>query len=156
MDRAVSSQVLTRDTSRFFRKEMMPNPSAIVDSLPIGEQGIFNRNRSDGDIDPFKSSPTSPDSSKHIGCCSTGQQQQATEIVKALFGNESIGKVVGVYSCSVARQSGKLYVSTDGLFFYSVRSEYFLFPLTVKSPHLIIFDLFQESIWLREAYMHKI
>jgi hypothetical protein len=48
------------------------------------------------------------------------QQQQATEIVKALFGNNVVGKVVGVFSCSVARQSGRLYVSTEGLFFYSV------------------------------------
>ena len=46
------------------------------------------------------------------------QQQQATEIVKALFGNA--GKVVGTFSCSVTRQSGRLYVSTEGLLFYSV------------------------------------
>ena len=119
----------------------MPHPLGIVDPLPKGERDIFNRNRSDGDIDPFRPFPTSPDSSKHVGCSSTLQLQQATEIVKALFGNDSVGQVVGVYSCSAARQSGRLYVSTDGLFFYSVRSEYSLFPLTVRSPHLI-FALF--------------
>eukprot|EP00804_Cyclotella_cryptica_P007091 CCRYP_014538-RC/>CCRYP_014538-RC protein AED:0.09 eAED:0.09 QI:153/1/1/1/1/1/6/63/495 len=99
----------------------MLHPSAIMaDPLPKAEGGVFDRNRSDGDIDPARSSPTSLDTNIHnIGCSSTVQQQQATEIVKALFGNDSIGKVVGVYSCSVARQSGRLYVSTDGLFFYS-------------------------------------
>ena len=52
------------------------------------------------------------------------QQAYTTEIVKALFGRDgSSGVVVGNYSCSFQRQSGRLYVSTDALFFYSVRTE---------------------------------
>jgi len=40
-----------------------------------------------------------------------------TEFIKALFGDT--GVVVGDYSCSYQRQAGRLYVSTDAVFFYS-------------------------------------
>jgi len=39
--------------------------------------------------------------------------------VKALFGGRSVGDVVQDFSCSFQRQAGRLYVSTEGLFFYS-------------------------------------
>lgn len=40
-----------------------------------------------------------------------------TEFIKALFGDTGI--VVGDFSCSYQRQAGRLYVSTDAVFFYS-------------------------------------
>lgn len=40
-----------------------------------------------------------------------------TEFIKALFGDA--GVVVGDFSCSYQRQAGRLYVSTDAVFFYS-------------------------------------
>ena len=46
------------------------------------------------------------------------KQAYTTEIVKALFGS-SVGDVVNDFSCSYQRQAGRLYVSTEGLFFYS-------------------------------------
>lgn len=78
---------------------------------------------SNGKPDPVRSrsSPSQDAPSKPGRSNSVAQQQQATEIVKALFGD--VGRVVGIFSCSVARQSGRLYVSAEGLFFYSVSSK---------------------------------
>lgn len=60
------------------------------------------------------------------------QQAYATEIIKTLFGRDSdgcSGDVVGTYSCtySFQRLAGRLYVSTDGLFFYSVSEKILLY-----------------------------
>lgn len=41
-----------------------------------------------------------------------------TEFIKALFAGDT-GVVVADYSCSYQRQAGRLYVSTDAIFFYS-------------------------------------
>lgn len=85
-------------------------------SLEVGAEARINDDKDagkDGASEPvLRSSPTSQDSSKP-----SAQQLQATEIARSLFGN--VGKVLGIFSCSVARQSGRLYVSTEGLFFYS-------------------------------------
>lgn len=82
----------------------------------VGAEAIINEEQDvgkEGTSEPvLRPSPTSQDSSKP-----SAQQQQAAEIVRSLFGD--VGKVVGIFSCSVARQSGRLYVSTQGLFFYS-------------------------------------
>lgn len=90
------------------------------------------------------------DTSKCSQYSSVAQQQQATEIVKALFGN--VGKVVGVFSCSVARQSGRLYVSTEGLLFYSVSSElpycHLLLPY-ISLKHLQNLFGFEKKISIR-------
>eukprot|EP00985_Skeletonema_marinoi_P008576 scaffold3916_cov138-Skeletonema_marinoi.AAC.1 len=48
---------------------------------------------------------------------SSSKQMYTTEFIKALFGDT--GVVVGDYSCSYQRQAGRLYVSTDAVFFYS-------------------------------------
>jgi len=53
---------------------------------------------------------------------SSTKQAYTTEIVKALFGDgdsSPIGDVVDDFSCSFQRQAGRLYVSTEGLFFFS-------------------------------------
>jgi hypothetical protein len=48
---------------------------------------------------------------------SSSKQMYTTEFIKALFGDS--GVVVGDFSCSYQRQAGRLYVSTDAVFFYS-------------------------------------
>lgn len=52
------------------------------------------------------------------GSNSSSKQMYTTEFIKALFG-EAVGIVVGDFSCSYQRQTGRLYVSTDAVFFYS-------------------------------------
>ena len=51
------------------------------------------------------------------GSNSSSKQMYTTEFIKALFGDTGI--VVGDFSCSYQRQAGRLYVSTDAVFFYS-------------------------------------
>ena len=46
------------------------------------------------------------------------KQAYTTEIVKSLFGGE-VGEVVIDVSCSFQRQAGRLYVSTNAIFYYS-------------------------------------
>ena len=46
------------------------------------------------------------------------KQAYTTEIVKSLFGGE-VGEVVSDVSCSFQRQAGRLYVSTNAIFYYS-------------------------------------
>jgi len=48
---------------------------------------------------------------------SSSKQMYTTEFIKALFGEAGI--VVGDFPCSYQRQAGRLYVSTDAVFFYS-------------------------------------
>jgi hypothetical protein len=95
----------------------MNNQSRSMDASSAGvDNSATDGKGSDVEIDPVRSPASSSRSS------SLAAAHQATEIVKTLVGNEytTVGKVVGVYSCSVGRQSGKFYVSTVGLFFYSV------------------------------------
>ena len=47
------------------------------------------------------------------------KQAYTTEIVKALFGGGAVGDVIQDFSCSFQRQAGRIYISTDALFFYS-------------------------------------
>lgn len=104
-----------------------------VSSSEVGVETLVNNdegNVNDGSSETVRSSPTSQDISMPSKTGFT-QQQQATEIVKTLFGD--VGKVVGIFSCSVTRQSGRLYVSAQGLFFYSVSDNFMCSAQTLLS-----------------------
>mmetsp|Transcript_7426 Transcript_7426/g.10824 ORF Transcript_7426/g.10824 Transcript_7426/m.10824 type:complete len:485 (-) Transcript_7426:906-2360(-) len=60
---------------------------------------------------------TPPRSTQGSSNSSSSKQMYTTEFIKALFGEAGI--VVGDFSCSYQRQAGRLYVSTDAVFFYS-------------------------------------
>ena len=90
--------------------------TAEVDTAPLADDVPVLEEVSGAD--ELRSSPTASLESSKLSS-TVAQLHQATEIVKSLFGNVGKVNVVGVFSCSVARQSGRMYVSTEGLFFYS-------------------------------------
>ncbi|KAL7536299.1 hypothetical protein ACHAXR_008393 [Thalassiosira sp. AJA248-18] len=107
----MSSPNLTRETTTF------PNRTASEQSITLPRAASTkNENGSSTVNNPLSSSsPSAPRSSS----TSSSKQAYTTEIVKALFGGGAVGDVVQDFSCSFQRQAGRLYVSTDGLFFYS-------------------------------------
>ncbi|KAL7438040.1 hypothetical protein ACHAXM_005972 [Skeletonema potamos] len=82
---------------------------------------IRQRTASENEIsDRFKKSANSCGATtppRSMSSSSSSKQMYTTEFIKALFGDA--GVVVGDFSCSYQRQAGRLYVSTDAVFFYS-------------------------------------
>ena len=80
---------------------------------------------------------------------SSSKQMYTTEFIKALFGDS--GVVLGDFSCSYERQFGRLYVSTNAVFFYS---NLFGFEkkLKIEHRHALEIDLVRTtSLFIRTS-----
>ena len=80
---------------------------------------------------------------------SSSKQMYTTEFIKALFGDS--GVVLGDFSCSYQRQLGRLYVSTNAVFFYS---NLFGFEkkLKIEHRHALEIDLVRTtSLFIRTS-----
>lgn len=80
---------------------------------------------------------------------SSSKQMYTTEFIKALFGDS--GVVLGDFSCSYQRQLGRLYVSTNAVFFYS---NLFGFEkkLKIEHRHALEMDLVRTtSLFIRTS-----